>query len=248
MNIRYFKEYSNILERDMEFKIYGEGGKLCFAFPPQNGKFYAFDDFGMVKTITPWIENGTITLVCPDAIDEETWSAQYDDPAKRSALQEKYYSYIVDELYPRVKEISGCEGKALTTGCSMGGAHAAIFFFRRPDLFDTLVSLSGVYDANMFFPEYMDSTLYFNSPVHFLANMPKDHPHMDLYKKSDIILCVGQGAWEDEMIESTRAIEAIMNEKEIPAWVDYWGTDVNHDWCWWEKQLPYFFEQLFGRP
>ena len=246
MEIRYFKEYSHHLNRDMEFKIYGNGGKLCFAFPPQNGKHADFESFGMVDTVARWIEAGKITLVCPDAIDEEPWSAKDGDPAYRAIQQENYYNYIAEELYPRVKELTGCEGKALTTGCSMGAAHAAIFFFRRPDLFDAIVALSGVYDANLFFPGYMDGTLYFNSPVHFLANMPTDHEHMNLYKQSDIIICVGQGAWEDEMIESTKALESVMNAKEIPAWVDYWGHDVNHDWNWWQVQLPYFFEKLFN--
>ncbi len=32
----------------------------------------------------------------------------------------------------------------------------------------------------------------------------------------------------------------MLRDKDIPAWVDYWGTDVNHDWPWWHKQLKYF--------
>jgi esterase/lipase superfamily enzyme len=71
---------------------------------------------------------------------------------------------------------------------------------------------------------------------------------MDLYRTSDIILCVGQGAWEDDLLESTRAMDAILASKGIPAWVDYWGHDVAHDWDWWQKQLPYFMYHLLGSP
>ncbi|MDD6726958.1 MAG: esterase, partial [Lactimicrobium massiliense] len=28
--------------------------------------------------------------------------------------------------------------------------------------------------------------------------------------------------------------------KNIPAWVDFWGADVAHDWPWWRRQLPYY--------
>jgi esterase/lipase superfamily enzyme len=30
----------------------------------------------------------------------------------------------------------------------------------------------------------------------------------------------------------------------VPAWFDYWGYDVNHDWPWWRRQLPYFLGKL----
>ena len=33
MQVQYIKEYSNCLDREMEYKIYGQGGKLCLAIP-----------------------------------------------------------------------------------------------------------------------------------------------------------------------------------------------------------------------
>ncbi len=36
----------------------------------------------------------------------------------------------------------------------------------------------------------------------------------------------------------------ILETKAIPAWVDLWGTDVSHDWPWWQRQIPYFLERL----
>ena len=35
-------------------------------------------------------------------------------------------------------------------------------------------------------------------------------------------------------------------EKGINLWVDLWGYDVNHDWPWWHKQVPYFLPYLLG--
>jgi esterase/lipase superfamily enzyme len=28
--------------------------------------------------------------------------------------------------------------------------------------------------------------------------------------------------------------------------MDYWGFDVDHDWCWWRVQLPYFMEKVLA--
>ena len=102
MNTRYFKEYSHILGRDMEFKLYGDGGKPCFAFPPQNGRFYDFENYGMVDTIAPWVEEGRVMVVGVDAIDGETWSNTTADPRWRLELQEKWFASVTDELLPRV--------------------------------------------------------------------------------------------------------------------------------------------------
>ena len=40
MKVEYFKEYSNCLNREMEFKIYGHTGIPLLVFPAQDGHFY----------------------------------------------------------------------------------------------------------------------------------------------------------------------------------------------------------------
>ena len=39
MQIRYYKEYSNYLDRDMEFKVFGHTGRPILIFPCQSGRF-----------------------------------------------------------------------------------------------------------------------------------------------------------------------------------------------------------------
>ncbi len=48
-------------------------------------------------------------------------------------------------------------------------------------------------------------------------------------REARLAIVVGQGAWEDEMLADTRALDGILRAKGIPAIVDYWGHDVNHD-------------------
>ncbi|MGC9358076.1 MAG: hypothetical protein ACP5GX_09420, partial [Anaerolineae bacterium] len=68
--------------------------------------------------------------------------------------------------------------------------------------------------------------------------------YLDRYRESQIVICVGQGAWEEDHIRETRALEGVLQDLDVPAWVDYWGHDVNHDWPWWRKQLPYFLDKM----
>ena len=144
MNIAYYKEYSRQLGRNMEFKRYGWGGKICVVFPCLNGRFYDYEDFRMPEAIAPFLDSRKLQLFCVDGIDAETWTAQ-GDPRQRMERHEAWYRYITEELMPRMYQITGSREKLMCTGCSMGAFHAANFFFRRPDLFDTVVALSGVY-------------------------------------------------------------------------------------------------------
>lgn len=40
--------------------------------------------------------------------------------------------------------------------------------------------------------------------------MSYDHPYVEMYRHRDIILCCGQGAWEDEMIYSTTRMKELL--------------------------------------
>lgn len=191
MNINYVKKYSNALGRDMEYKTYGDKGHPVLVFPSQDGRFYDYQDFDMVGVLSNYIDRGQIRLICVDSIDRETWSDINGDHHRRIELHERWYHYIVDELIPEVRHFSN--ETFIVTGCSMGGFHAGNFFFRRPDLFDTLLALSGLYYAGYFFPNYHDQLIYDNSPYDFLRQMPADHPYWDIYRHRRIILCVGQG-------------------------------------------------------
>ena len=53
MQTTYYKEYSTNLGRDMEFKVYGHGGKPCIVFPCQNGRFFDFESFDMTNIAAP---------------------------------------------------------------------------------------------------------------------------------------------------------------------------------------------------
>ena len=238
--------YSYHLGRDMTFEVYGYGGKPALVFPSQNGRPGDFNGFHMTDTIADRIERGEIQLFCVDSVDEETVSAVGGNPYDRIRRHEAWYQYIMEELVPLIRQENGSGQKLLSTGVSMGAYHAGNFFFRRPDVFDSVIALSGVYDTDGMYGDYHDELVYYNSPIQYLRNLPAGHPYFDLYAQCKIIICVGQGAWEAPLLESTRILDGVLREKGIAAWVDYWGFDVNHDWPWWQKQFPYFLSHILS--
>ena len=244
MNIDYYKKFSTYLNRDMEFKVYGYQGVPLLVFPAQDGRFFDFENFKMIDSIASFIEQGRVQVFCCDSIDKESWSDTMGDPYHRSYMHEQWYNYICHELVPRIHEINRSLTKIITTGCSMGASHAANFAFRRPDLFSGTIALSGYYDSDIFFGDFCNEIIYNNAPIKYLDGMPYDHPYVEEYRHMDLIFCCGQGAWEEDMLRSIEQLRQILHVRQIPAWIDLWGKDVNHDWPWWQKQLPYFLEEI----
>jgi esterase/lipase superfamily enzyme len=243
MNVEYHVWWSPFLSQDMELKVYGKEGKPVMVFPSSGGRFFEYEGFGMVEACRSFIEAGRIALVTVDSVDGQSWLNQSAHPADRARRHNEYDRYIVEEVVPFVHGHLPGPKTVLATGCSLGAYHAANFFFRHPDVFDGVIALSGVYHLSQYIGGYMDDNVYFNTPLAYLPGL-EDPWYLERYRKSQIVFCVGQGAWEDEMIKDTRAMEAILRSKDIPAWVDFWGHDVNHDWPWWRRQLPYFLSKL----
>jgi esterase/lipase superfamily enzyme len=92
----------------------------------------------------------------------------------------------------------------------------------------------------------MDETIYLNSPVHYLSNL-NDNAYLEKYRQSSICICCGKGNFEDQMLADTLKLKEILASKNVNAWIDVWGEDVNHDWNWWRMQMPYFLDQYFNR-
>ena len=250
MEIRYFKHYSNHLYRDMEVKVYGHTGKPILFIPCQGGRFFDFENFNMLNHWERWIEEGMCTVYSVDTIDNETYANKGGDCRQRIEQHEAWYNYVIEELVPTIRHMSwernGYDQMITAFGCSMGAMHAANFFFRRPDLFDQVFAISGVYDSKDAFGDYMDDLVYQNTPVEYLTNMPADHPYIRMYNERKIIIVVGQGAWEDVLKASTGWLKWVLEQKGIHATVDFWGHDVDHNWPWWYKMVAHYVPQLLG--
>ena len=245
MKIEYRKHYSHHLGRDMEYKVYGHAGKPVMFIPCQAGRFWDFESFKMIDYWAKWIEAGQCIVYSVDTIDNEAWANKGGDGRTRIQNHENWFNYICNEVVPIIKGENWNQG-IMTFGASMGAMHAANLYYRRPDLFDSCFAISGLYDNKEFFGDYCDDLVYNNCPAFYLANMPEDHFYMDMYRNQKSIVVIGQGAWEEPLLESTRMLDTVCCRKGIPTRFEYWGHDVNHDWPWWHKMVPTYLPWLLG--
>jgi esterase/lipase superfamily enzyme len=149
---------------------------------------------------------------------------------------------VINEVVPWIQNSTGLP-TLWSTGCSMGALHAANFFFKRPDVFDGVIALSGLYSMQGFIGDYGDDNTFYNSPLQYLPNL-SDPWHLELYRRAKIVFAVGQGNWETEAIADTQVMQQLLASKNVPAWFDYWGYDVPHDWTSWRNMMPYFLEKI----
>lgn len=243
MIVEYHSWHSPNLNRTMELKFYGHAGKPVVVFPTTGGRFYEYEENGMVDACRPHIDAGKLVLFTVDGIDTESWMNTGLGPAERVLRHDAYERYIILEVIPFIRS-KGYDDPPTSTGCSLGAYHAANIFFRHPDVFDSVVALSGVYQTSRFVGDYMDDLTYFHTPLSYLSNLT-DPWYLERYRASKIVVCVGQGAWEEESVVDTIALKNVLDARSIPAWIDFWGYDVSHDWPWWRRQIEYFLATLF---
>lgn len=249
MQVEHHTWHSPNLGQEMELKVYGTGGRPFIAFPTSSGRFYDFENNGMVHAARRFIESGRISLYAVDSIDPQSWDNRDRHPVDRARRHNDYDRYITQEVVAFIHGRGRSGERIMCTGASMGASHAALFFFKHPDLFQGTIALSGVYNFRFFLDGYAGDSLdvYYNNPLDFLPGLAVPRL-LELYRQSNIIVCVGQGAWEEPMIADTRRLQEVLASKQVPCWIDYWGHDVNHDWPWWRRQLPYFLGKLYGEP
>ena len=230
---------SSILGEDMHVIAYGKKGLPVVVFPTQGQAPESLEEVGVIDELSDYLDSGTIQLFCTETVDNETWSGT-GDPAERAKRQETYYHYVVDELVPLVAKMSKSTARPLALGFDAGATQASIVALRRPDLFQGCVCLSGCYDARRYFGDWMDATLYDNTPCAFLSQMPVDHPYVAVYNQRQLLFCTGQEASEADSLRSTHEMGEQLARLGVDVWCDYWGADVTHTWFWWKKQLRYF--------
>ena len=236
--------YSSRVNREMRVKIYGHYGIPFLCFPCQGKQSDDFYNNGMIDNLSDFIENGQIKLYCVDSNDDETVENKSWDRAHASYMLSQYHEYIVNEVLPFIYDRQGGYCEPFLFGCSMGATHGANNFFRRPELFAGFLGLSGNYDNGYFFGDYFDENAYNNSPVHYLDNMPEDHPWIEKYNQKTMIIVIGSGAFEHLVAYSNHWLKDVTRRKGINTWFYFWDENCTHDWPSWKYEARYFIKGL----
>ena len=236
MHREYQKWYSDHLQHEMETLVFGHAGAPLMVFPTSMGRFFEYEDRGMIGVLAGKIDAGELQVFCPDSIDLESWYNKGAHPRHRIWRHMCYERYLLHEFLPFIRSKNHSSTLAVT-GCSFGGYHAMNFALRHPDMVTHCVTMSGAYDVHQFLDGYYDEDCYFNCPIDFLPNMGDDW-YLSRYRQMKIVLAAGE--W-DICLGHNLDMANLLSSKGISHWLDVWGDHAEHDWPLWLRMAGKYF-------
>ena len=223
----YVKEYSPSLGRDMELLHFGHAGRTLLVFPTSQGRFYQWEDFGLVAGISDFIESGAVQLVCLDSVDSESWYARDKPPADRVRRHLQYESYIVNEILPRLA------GPPVAAGTSFGALHAVLLAARHPSSVGGFIALSGAFDTSRWLDGYHDDDTYFTNLFEFLPGLTDEAYLGPLRREHPKVIATGE---QDPNVEDSRKLAGLLQAKGVEVGLEIWPGWA-HDWPYWKDMM-----------
>jgi len=235
--------YSPRLNKNMEVAVYGHFGFALLMLPTAAADYLEYERFLLIDALKPLIEAGKMKVFSINSINSEAWLNNRMHPRHKAIRHQQFNSYVENEVIPFIRTHTSGDTPIYTTGASLGALHAANLYFRRPDLIDGTIAMSGVYDLTSYTKGYYDEDVYFNSPIHYLPNLHEGHHLPLLQNAKHIHILSGSGDYEDP--EGSHNLSNVLSARGIPHEVDIWGWDMRHDWPTWRAMLPYVLESKF---
>jgi len=220
----------------MELLAFGHAGFPIVVFPTSGGRFWEYEERGMVNALAPKVDRGELQVFCVDSVDRESFYNHWAAPADRLNRHNAFDAYLAIEFAPFVRNRTSWPQMG-ATGCSLGGYHAINFALRHPDVVTYAVSMSGAYDIpKRFLDGFYNQDAYFNSPLDFLPGLA-DSWSLDRYRRNYYVLAVGN---HDPLFDQNVKLAHELGSKQIPHILDVW-EGFGHDWPWWHDMARKFF-------
>lgn len=243
MERNLFSWYSPALNREMPIVTYGHYGFALLLVPTAAADYLEYERFQLIDALRPFIEEGKLKVYSINSINNESWLNNEMDPRHKVIRHNQFNDYVYNEVVPYIRTNSSNDTMIYTCGASFGALHSANLFFKRPDIINGCIAMSGVYNLMEYTKGYYDEDVYFNSPMHYMPNL-QDHNILELIRRSSHIhLFSGSGAYEDP--NSAREFASILYNKGIWYELDIWGTEWTHDWPTWRAVLPHYLATRF---
>jgi esterase/lipase superfamily enzyme len=226
----------------MELLVFGHGGARVLVFPTRQGRFFDYENWGLVDALSAAIRCGDLQLFCLDSLDSESLYCWGMPARDRIARHNQYESYVLNEVVP-FTSIGNPEAELVSHGCSIGAYHAVNIAFRNPGVFARVVALSGRYDLTKpagpfpdLFGGYYDSDIYFHTPNHFVPNL-SEPVLIERLRSMEISLAVGE---TDPFGESNRDLSTALWEKGVWHSLEFWEGEAHRARFWREMVQRYF--------
>jgi esterase/lipase superfamily enzyme len=234
-----FGWHSPRLGLHMPIVRYGTWGHALLLFPTAQADFLENERFFLIKSIERHIFEGRITVFSIDSINRHAWMKR-DLPVQEKVRRQVAFSgYVEEEVVPHIRRsLRSPDARVAVTGASFGAFHAANAIFRRPDLFDVLIAMSGFFDLEGDYLEgFMSDDAYFNNPMSFVPRL-SDHRTLETLRGNQIHLLSGRGDYE--LPQASERLSRALWDKGIGNNLDLWGHDMRHDWPTWRAMLPHY--------
>lgn len=215
----------------MELLVFGHAGARALVFPTSMGRFFQWEDTGMIAALGDQIDQGKLQLFCVDSVDAESWYAKGKPPAERAWRQVQYDQYLLNEVLPFTRQHNP-EPFLITMGTSFGAYHAINFALRYPHLVDRTIGLSGLYDIKRFTGGYSDNNVYSHNPCDFIKN-EHEPARLEALRHVDIVLAIGR---DDAASSNNEDFSSILWSKDIWHALRIWDGWA-HDWPWWKEMI-----------
>ena len=218
----------------MELLIFGHGGARVLVFPTSLGRFFDWEDRGMMVAMREHLEKGWIQMICVDSVDGESWYNKQIPPAQRALRHLQYDRYLLTEVLPLTAERNP-NPFIITTGASFGAYHAVNFALRYPHLVGRAIGMSGYYDITRWTGGYSDDNVYYNNPQDFIVN-EYEPARLEALRLIDVIIAIGQ---DDSALENNKHLSSVLWSKDIWHALRIWDGFA-HDWPIWQQMLPLY--------
>jgi esterase/lipase superfamily enzyme len=218
----------------MEILVFGHAGAKVLVFPTRDGRFYEYENMGVVRALSHKINEGHLQLFCVDSVDHESLYCNWKHPADRIHRHIQFEEYILNEVLP-LMAAANAHPCTISHGCSLGAFHAVNLAFRHPHLFQKVCAFSGRYDLNLaievfsnLFEGYYDENIYYHTPSHFLPNLNCEDRLRHL-REMDIVLTIGR---EDPFLENNYHLSQILWDKGVRHALHVWDGRAHRASAW----------------
>lgn len=231
MHREYHRWYSPSLGREMELLVFGHAGARTLVYPTSQGRFFEWQDRGMVDALGEHLDRGWLQLYCVDSVDAESWYDRGKHPVQRAERQEDYERYVMDEVLPLSERLNPTPF-LIATGASFGAYHAAALAFRHPHLVNRMIGMSGLYDIREQTDGYYDARTAAHNPSDFLQ-YEHDPWRLEALRRQDIILATGR---DDSFRQNNEWLSRVLWERGVGNALRLWDGWA-HDWPWWREMI-----------
>ena len=242
MHREYHSWHSPHLGRTMELLLFGHGGARVLVFPTRVGRFYDYENWGLIEALKDKIDNGWIQLCCLDSVDAESFYCDWCPPRDRIARHKQYEGYILNEVIP-FTHLRNSHSPLIAHGCSMGAYHAVNIAMRHPWLFRRVVAFSGRYDLTRaggsfrdLFDGYYDEDIYFHNPSHYVPNID-DQASLDQMRSMEVTIAIGEA---DTFLENNLQFLNALHSKGLQPSFHIWSGEAHQARYWREMAATVF--------